>query len=302
MIAEQRAIEITKLQDLISAHEKETVALTVENKTLKYVCSFAIFSWVYASHKPHREALALFANDYHESSRATGRILSTIRSGNLPAKPAPRKHADCPKVGQWTRKDYKNSKGNAQRGETDGNATSVHHKKKTGRPPKGSEDDVKVTHFYLQNEDGTPVDEDQIAEMSRKARMLWRTLDEDGMAPATFGQISMKAWEYFSRTMLADEAHEFLLLCDDGEWKLREWSTRSYPSWHRNQLTQSEKDAAGNTQDGKLLLSIPRVANVNTCRLVACIGSCERWCQCKRTEHRQQRRQRHRHTGHWQRR
>ena len=40
--------------------------------------------------------------------------------------------------------------------------------------------------------------------------------------------------EYFLRTMLTDKAHKFLLLCDDGEWKLQEWSTQSYPSWYRN--------------------------------------------------------------------
>ena len=83
--------------------------------------------------------------------------------------------------------------------------------------------------------------------------MLWRTLNEDGLAPPTFGQMMPKAFEYFSRIMLADEAHNFLLLCNDGEWKLWEWSTRSYPSWHRNRCGQSEaeKDAEGNGTRGK---------------------------------------------------
>ena len=91
--------------------------------------------------------------------------------------------------------------------------------------------------------------------MSRKARMLWTTLDEDGMAPQTFGQISMKAWEYFSRMMLADEAHDFLLLCNDGEWKLREWSTRSYPSWHRNRFTDPKEEATKTQAKGMTLPS-----------------------------------------------
>jgi hypothetical protein len=59
--------------------------------------------------------------------------------------------------------------------------------------------------------------------------MIWQTLDEDGMAPMMFSQISLKAWEYFLCTILTDKAFKFLLFCDDGEWKLREWSTRSYP-------------------------------------------------------------------------
>ena len=116
-----------------------------------------------------------------------------------------------------------------QRGETDGDATSARGNEKHGRPRKGSDKDNKPTHFYLENADGVPVSEEQITEMSRKARMIWRSLDSDSMAPQTFGQISMQAWEYYSSTMLVDEAFEFLLFCDDGEWKLREWSTRSYP-------------------------------------------------------------------------
>lgn len=43
--------------------------------------------------------------------------------------------------------------------------------------------------------------------------------------------------------MLVDEQLYFLLLCDNGEWKLREWCSRSYPSWHRNRLAPIDKDA-----------------------------------------------------------
>ena len=140
---------------------------------------------------------------------------------------------------------------NTQRGETDGDTTAVHGKGKHRRRRKGSDPDCKTSHFYLENSDRVPVSEEQITEMSRKARMLWRTLDYDGMAPQTFGQISMRAWEYFSSMMLAEEAFDFLLLCDNGEWKLREWSTRSYPLWHCNRLS---KDTDDNTGNGELFL------------------------------------------------
>ena len=166
-------------------------------------------------------------------------MVSTIRAWNLPVRPPPKKREDSPSVKLWTRKDFRHAgtgHTNAQRGETDGNATSVRSKGKRGRPCKGSDQGSKTSHFYLENADSTAVSEEQIAEMSRKAHMMWRTLDSDGMAPPTFGQILMGAWDYYSSMMLADEAFEFLLLCDDGEWKLREWSTRSYPSWHRNKF------------------------------------------------------------------
>ena len=175
-----------------------------------------------------RDSLALFANDYHEGSRTTGGIRSTIRSVNLPVRPASKKREECPMVNLWTRKEFRHAcvaHTNTQKGETDGNATSVQGKGKHRRPHKGTDPDSKTSHFYLENSDGVPVSEEQIAEMSRKARMLWRMLDSDGMAPQTFSQISMRAWEYFSSMMLADEAFDFLLLCDDGEWKLMLRST-----------------------------------------------------------------------------
>ena len=112
-----------------------------------------------------------------------------------------------------------------------------------GRPTKNTDgDNERPRHPYLVNADGVPVSEEQVAEMSRKARMLWRMLDADGMAPLTFGQISYKAWEYYSSIMLADKLFDFLLLCDDGEWKLREWSSKSYPSWHRHRFNKDPDD------------------------------------------------------------
>ena len=202
----------------------------------------------------YREAIAHFAMEYHKGGFGNGKVITSLKYGNLPPKHTLRQRADTPQIDLWTKKQLRSAvqaRANAQRGDTDGNATSAHTKKKKGRPSKGFKIDDNPTHFYLQNEDGSPVDDDRIVEMSRKARMLWRTLDKDNMAPPTFGQISAKAWEYFSRIMLADEAYDFLLLCDDGEWKLWEWCTRSYPSWHRNRNNEPDTDAQKN---GKSLL------------------------------------------------
>jgi hypothetical protein len=125
----------------------------------------------------------------------------------------------------------------------------VKTKRKPGRPARESDDEEDhSSHFYLENRDGTPVNKSEVAEMSRKARMIWRTLDKDGLAPTTFGKMIKPALEYFLRTMLADKAHEFLLLCDDGEWKLREWSTRSYPSWYRNKNQPPKPDKPAKTR------------------------------------------------------
>ena len=51
--------------------------------------------------------------------------------------------------------------------------------------------------------------------------------------------------------MLTDEAFDFLLLCDNGKWKLREWSMRSNPLWHCNRFT---KDTDNELADGESFL------------------------------------------------
>jgi hypothetical protein len=94
--------------------------------------------------------------------------------------------------------------------------TTPQAKGKCRHPHKNADDeDSKMTHTYLENTDSVPVSEEQIAEMSWKAHMLWQTLDTDGMAPQMFSQILLKAWEYFSSLMLVDKLFDFLLLCND---------------------------------------------------------------------------------------
>ncbi|KAH9020485.1 hypothetical protein EDB84DRAFT_1565692 [Lactarius hengduanensis] len=203
MIADQRATEIEKLQETLASKTKENDQLTKENDHLNVEV------------KTLKEALGLFAKDYHNrQGGASGGFLNiTPEIMDLPPKQALRIRTDNTGVVYWLRKEYRRAARKQNRGETDGNATSVQAKRKPGRPPRDSEDEEDHSaHFYLENQDGTPVDKSVIAEMSRKARMLWRTLDKNGLAPETFGKISAKVWDYFSRTILADKAHEFLLL------------------------------------------------------------------------------------------
>ncbi|KAH9063603.1 hypothetical protein EDB87DRAFT_1681257 [Lactarius vividus] len=244
MIADQRATEIEKLQETLASKTKETDQLTKENDHLNVEV------------KTLKEALGLFTKDYHNrQGGANGGILSiTPEILDLPPRQALRIQTDNPGVVYWLRKEYRRAAQKQNRGETDGNATSVQAKRKPGCPPRDSEDkEDHSAHFYLENQDGTPIDKSVITEMSRKARMLWRTLDKSGLALETFGKIENRAWDYFSRTILADKAHDFLLLCDDGEWKLREWSTKSYPSWYRNRhlpvTPKTEKNSTNLVKD-----------------------------------------------------
>ncbi|KAI9428663.1 hypothetical protein H4582DRAFT_2135776 [Lactarius indigo] len=244
VIADQRATEIKQLQEALTSKMKENDELTKENDHLNVEV------------KTLKEALGLFAKDYHSRQTGTDGKVTSITSEilDLPVKQALRIREDNPGVVYWVKKEYTRAARKKNRGETDGNATSVQVKRKRGRPPQDSNDEEDhSTHFYLETRDGIPVDKSVIAEMSRKARMLWRTLDKCGLAPETFGKIENRAWDYYSRTLLADKAHDFLLLCDDGEWKLREWSTKSYPSWYRNRhlpvTAKTEKDSTGSDKD-----------------------------------------------------
>ena len=93
--------------------------------------------------------------------------------------------------------------------------TSIWTKAKCGQPHNGTDDNnSQKTHFYLENTDSTLVLGSESGKMSCKAHMLWRTLNGEGMA-TNFGQISGKAWEYFSQMLLVDKIHKFLLLCNN---------------------------------------------------------------------------------------
>ena len=95
-----------------------------------------------------------------------------IQSGPFPVRPAPKKREDFIVVNHWTQKEFRHAcvvHTNAQRGETNGSATSTQCKGKRRRPCKGSDTDNKTSHFYLEDADGVPVSEEQIAEMSQKA-------------------------------------------------------------------------------------------------------------------------------------
>ncbi|KAI9437835.1 hypothetical protein BJY52DRAFT_1196262 [Lactarius psammicola] len=116
IIADQRATEIEKLQEVVASKTKENDELKVETKTLK-------------------EALELFAKDYHDNRHANGGGFLSISSEILPPKQALRLRSDNPDVHYWVKKEYTRAMRKQNRGETDGNATTVQVKRKRGRPP-----------------------------------------------------------------------------------------------------------------------------------------------------------------------
>ena len=142
-----------------------------------------------------------------------------------------------PDVIFWLRDVYQRMLAAQPKGETDGNATTVVTKNKAGRPHKSTDPESlgiqgdTHKHLYLEREDGTPISTSELRALSQKAHSLWQSLHIMGFAPITWGKITSLGWEYYARSMLNEPGLEFLRLCDDGQWKLREWTQLNYSPW-----------------------------------------------------------------------
>ena len=150
-----------------------------------------------------------------------------------------------PDVVFWLRDVYLRSLAAQPRGETDGDATAVATKNRAGRPKKSTNSDnpgiqgETHKHMYLEREDGTPISISELRALSQKAHTLWQSLHVSGYAPRTWGKITSVAWEYYAHSILNTPGLEFLHLCDDGRWKLKEWTQLSYSPWaKRNRVRE----------------------------------------------------------------
>ncbi|KAM6489219.1 hypothetical protein JOM56_015389 [Amanita muscaria] len=171
---------------------------------------------------------------------------------SLASKPPALEHDNYPNIRFWTHKLYTKEKRRIA-GETDGLATS---KKKPGRKKFNSEGDAlteAATHPYLQNEDGSLVSPEQLGVMSQKARRIWIAFKKTGEAPATWGQISTDLHDYYVREMVSDPRYIFLRYCNDGEWKLLEWTRKSYSSWTLSNGLREKKSKKSSLDDPDLI-------------------------------------------------
>ncbi|KAH9051278.1 hypothetical protein EDB87DRAFT_1666329 [Lactarius vividus] len=214
--AGQQQIENAKLKDLVASQTKELEELRLQMTAYK-------------------DMIGLFAMEYKELKGASAdeEPLSVVTATLRPA-PNPRNRADYPAVPFWIREEYAQSLRDANKGETNGEAKSMEPAARRGRPPNDSIDqaiDNSKSSAFLHNADGTRISKEALRHLSWRARMLWISLNKRKLAPPTFGGITTPAWDYYSRTLLNDPKLEFLLLCDDTEWKLRLWSTKAYSSW-----------------------------------------------------------------------
>ncbi|KAH9052860.1 hypothetical protein EDB87DRAFT_1654943 [Lactarius vividus] len=157
----------------------------------------------------YKDMIGLFAMEYKELKGASvDKEPLLVVTATLRPAPNPRNRADYP--------------------------ASMEPAARRGRPPNDSIDqavDNSKSSTFLHNADGTWISKEALRHLSWRAQMLWISLNKRKLAPPTFGGITTPAWDYYSRTLLNDPKLEFLLLCDDTEWKLWLWSTKAYSSW-----------------------------------------------------------------------
>lgn len=116
LLAEQRSVEIAKYQEVVTVHAKENMVLKsenndlrIENKTQVSLISL-IFSQVYARLDTTQGSVGALCQSvpmYHENGHSTGKVVSTVRSGCLPAKPTLRLRDNFLTVNHWTRKEFR---------------------------------------------------------------------------------------------------------------------------------------------------------------------------------------------------
>ncbi|KAH9167197.1 hypothetical protein EDB89DRAFT_1910207 [Lactarius sanguifluus] len=236
----QRDQEIVALNEANIAQKKEFDDLKARYETLDGM---------------HRMTMEQFASEYHELKAASGNGPKPLTLVGVLPLPKIKTREACPEIVQWNRDVYLRSTAKAKaqkRGETDRNAITVKKKAKAGRPPKTADDidDDSHGHLYLENLDGTLISTASLRKLSSKARSVWFTLADHSEAPPTWGKVSDVAGEYYFRRVLNEPGLEFLQYCDDGLWKLREWTQQSYSGWARNHGIRGSQPRQKDAQEG----------------------------------------------------
>ncbi|KAM6488973.1 hypothetical protein JOM56_015609 [Amanita muscaria] len=114
---------------------------------------------------------------------------------------------------------------------------------KRGRPAKRTSDEVEdneevTKHPYIETVEGRPVSGLYLHRIGVKARSIWTSLANRGLAPEKFKKMDSAAKEYYF-TEMCNEFFE-LRLCSDF-WKLELWSSKNYPSWSQNHLEEKKE-------------------------------------------------------------
>ncbi|KAH9176967.1 hypothetical protein EDB89DRAFT_1902718 [Lactarius sanguifluus] len=224
-MASNRATEIEALKGTIDQKTQEIVGHDKEIDILKARCETL------------EGMIDKFARDYHTLKGAGGDEGQITFLSDLGPMPTPWKRNENTEVTIWIKREFAlaTAKAKAQKGESSGDPSDATKTKgKAGRPSKKVEETEGHKFIYLQRRDGTMISVETLRKMSEKARSVWDFLLEKKMATPQFCKLGWSARDLYTRAMLTDPLFDFLLLCDDATWKLREWSIQNYPGWASN--------------------------------------------------------------------
>ncbi|KAH9069387.1 hypothetical protein EDB83DRAFT_2518516 [Lactarius deliciosus] len=237
--------EIFALHEANSELKKEVELLKERNETYREIINGSI-----TKDSDSQQTVSV-------QSKGARRVFSL---SNPPPNPTLQEQEDHPDVFYWDihefRIEARHRAKQENKGETNGEANLVIMKRKHGRPPKSATTGTNHCHFYLEYHDGTLISREDLTLLSQKARMIWWELDDVGLAPPTFGQMTKIAWDFFWRCMVAYPEFQFLLLCKGGEWKLRQWSIKSYSGWAAIHGVREVKPKATGTLDDLDLIEL----------------------------------------------
>ncbi|KAH9018307.1 hypothetical protein EDB84DRAFT_1442501 [Lactarius hengduanensis] len=130
----------------------------------------------------------------------------------------------------WKRDEHPDTKALvlAHKGESSGDSPDVAKAKpKVGRPSKKDQEDADHKYLYLQGHDGVKISTEKVSKMSVKAQVGLGLSPQQEDGPPSVRQDGVA---HLGPTPEFD----FLLLCDDATWKLREWTIQNYSSWAGN--------------------------------------------------------------------
>ncbi|KAH9047776.1 hypothetical protein EDB84DRAFT_1575085 [Lactarius hengduanensis] len=225
-VASNRAIEMEGLKGTIDQKNQEIVDRDKQINLLKARCDTL------------EGTIDKFARDYHTLDGTGGDGGQITFLTDLGLMPTPWKRDEHPEVTLWMKREWARvakALALAHKGESSRDSPDVAKAKpKVGRPSKKDQEDADHKYLYLQGRDGVKISAEKVSKMSIKAKSVWDFLHSKKMAPPQFGKMEWPAWDLYARAMLTDPEFDFLLLCDDATWKLREWTIQNYSSWAGN--------------------------------------------------------------------
>jgi hypothetical protein len=157
-----------------------------------------------------------------EAANRTTSILGCVLPNNLYLFPQPSRE-NFPKVTNWTLRESKQMKQIQDAG--------VHQTLLRKRTTDLSE--VRASMSYIQDADGMPISEGRSRAITARLKKILGHLESLGLAPPSWGRVSLPAAEYFYAEMYRDFPE--LGYCDEPRhWKAEHLVTDNYSGFYRN--------------------------------------------------------------------